>query len=164
MSLHSPSASPFDAAIKMEVDQEEGLNVRAITVTLVYPRAWWRPILAAADGYADVGVKPEPLSDGPHKLLPPRQFALLPPCRLERGFCHTFCDLSPKVCLLIIFFKPTRSRIGKEVMIWVRVMANTDVWFTFTRSRQFKASRTNLTTSDMRWLLVQSLDIKSVSK
>lgn len=67
-----------------------------ISVTLVYPSPWWRPLLSRAmepdslfmEGY---GVD---LDAFPEDNKAPSLFAFIPEDRSMRGFCHNFRDLS----------------------------------------------------------------------
>lgn len=67
-----------------------------ISVTLVYPSPWWRPLLSKAmepdsllmEGY---GVD---LDEFPVDSKAPSSFAFIPEDRSSRGFCHNFRDLS----------------------------------------------------------------------
>ncbi|KAL7057763.1 hypothetical protein AAHC03_016438 [Spirometra sp. Aus1] len=96
----------------MHVDKGgEDQGTRTITVTLIYPRPWWRERLAeiirsSADSDQPRWIidepKPEPQSSG--ETQPgvgkqssfPEIFGILPKSRNERGFCHTFRDLRPQ--------------------------------------------------------------------
>ncbi|KAL5103165.1 Lysine-specific histone demethylase 1B [Taenia crassiceps] len=67
-----------------------------MSVTLVYPSPWWRPLLSKAmepdsllmEGY---GVD---LDEFPEDFKAPYSFAFIPEDRPLRGFCHNFRDLS----------------------------------------------------------------------
>uniref|UniRef100_A0A0R3WIT5 Guanylate cyclase n=1 Tax=Hydatigena taeniaeformis TaxID=6205 RepID=A0A0R3WIT5_HYDTA len=67
-----------------------------MSVTLIYPSPWWRPLLSRAmepeslfmEGY---GVD---LDEFPEDFKPPSLFAFIPEDRSLRGFCHNFRDLS----------------------------------------------------------------------
>ncbi|VDN24141.1 unnamed protein product, partial [Dibothriocephalus latus] len=91
---------------------KEDQGARTITVTLVYPRPWWRERLAeslrnCADSDPSRWIvdepKPEPQSAGEPldaiggQTAVPELFSILPKSRNERGFCHTFRDLKPQL-------------------------------------------------------------------
>ncbi|BHF76940.1 hypothetical protein SprV_0502004100 [Sparganum proliferum] len=96
----------------MHVDKRsEDQGTRTITVTLIYPRPWWRERLAeilrsSSDSDQPRWIidepKPEPQSSG--ETQPgvggqssfPEIFGILPKSRNDRGFCHTFRDLRPQ--------------------------------------------------------------------
>ncbi|KAL5960929.1 Lysine-specific histone demethylase 1B [Taenia solium] len=67
-----------------------------MSVTLIYPSPWWRPLLSKAmepdsllmEGY---GVD---LDEFPENFKAPYSFAFIPEDRSLRGFCHNFRDLS----------------------------------------------------------------------
>uniref|UniRef100_A0A0X3QHW0 CW-type domain-containing protein n=1 Tax=Schistocephalus solidus TaxID=70667 RepID=A0A0X3QHW0_SCHSO len=86
-----------------KVNEDQG--ARTITVTLVYPRPWWRERLAESlRSFADSDrsrwivdePKPEPQAGIGGQILVPELFGILPRSRNERGFCHTFQDLKPQ--------------------------------------------------------------------
>ncbi|CAH8609537.1 unnamed protein product [Heterobilharzia americana] len=88
--------APFDHHSVKESD--DSLNVRLITVTLVYSSSWWRQYLAEYKGNAIPKRKESSDSiDPPNKYGVNELFSFLPYSRETRGFCHNFRDLRPHI-------------------------------------------------------------------
>ncbi|KAF8570578.1 Lysine-specific histone demethylase 1B [Paragonimus westermani] len=77
-------------------DAQEDNLARLITVTLVYPSAWWRPSLRQLM----VDTEGSEQSESPtHRAdeVTAELFAFLPDDRENRGFCHLFRDMYPQL-------------------------------------------------------------------
>ena len=74
-----------------------------ISVTLVYPTPWWREFLSRAmesNTLSSQGQNVD-LDAVPCDTKPPTFFSFIPDRRTNRGFCHTFRDLTPSVGALL---------------------------------------------------------------